>query len=176
MINRRILYFALCLLTALTAAPLLAAEEPIQAKEDPVTEIRLSDHDYLRISGQEQQFILRSDGTAAYILTPRTPGFAGLGPGRYKGHLGQSDFKQLAELLKAQRFFELKDWYFMAYPVDATTTGITQGDKQKTVVTYEGATPAEMWLIQMAIRGVASRIRWVKDEKQTVDIVPSQPK
>jgi hypothetical protein len=96
----------------------------------------------------------------------------------YSARFSAYDFYLLTELLKNQRFSEMKEKYFVAggFPTSNITTHIIEDGKRRRVVTYDRPIPIDVWSIQIAIRGVVSNVKWIKDEKTPAGAAAAQPK
>lgn len=103
--------------------------------------------------------ILRADETAFYYPKGKS------GATRMKGKIDKWDFAPLAKLLETQGFFALKDSYSAIMTDQATHfTSVVKDGNRKTVRNYGNAGPTSLWGLEMAIRGVAADIKWVKDD------------
>lgn len=73
--------------------------------------------------------------------------------GTYKGEA--YGFDRLAQLILAQKYFDMKDDYFRPITdMPSAITSVVRAGKRKTITDYAGSGPVELWGIEMAIDGI----------------------
>ena len=130
---------------------------PARYAQDQITEVTL---ERTRCYGRcpSYQVVLRSDGAVTYIGKAYVARL-----GTHRGTVDKYYFDRLAELLRSQGYFELKDNYSHSVSDQATViTSVVVGERRKTVRNYADAGPIKLWGIEMAIEALVAQVKWEK--------------
>lgn len=159
-----LLLFSGCLLLASTG---LAAPK--------ITEIRLVDAPgFVLTPYTKNEFVFRADGNLYWIEGTSEQ------PIRHRYSIGQEAFRQLAATVENHRFFDLK----LSYPTDTFIADApeviviaTRGGTKKEVrdITGFGSRPANLWELEMIVRGIASRYTGLKRTPLPVPVARTKP-
>jgi hypothetical protein len=127
---------------------------------------RAGDIESIRIDDYDEHITLRADGTAEYefrghnnwhIVDERT--------GIFRGKLDPREFKRLALLPGAEHFMDMKDFY-LPYSTHIVRTTVVRDGKSKRLERHDRGVlrdpepPRDLWDLEMAVRGLATRVRW----------------
>jgi len=78
--------------------------------------------------------------------------------GTYKGEA--YGFDRLAQLILAQKYFDMKDDYFRPITdMPSAITSVVRGGTRKTITDYAETGPIELWGIEMTIDGILKNAR-----------------
>lgn len=104
---------------------------------------------------------LEKDGTASYIGESNVKL-----KGTYKGNFNKLDFDYLAKLLESNNYYGLADKYHSCFPSGSQViTRVSYSNRTgKTVDRDVAINTTELWQIETAIDGVASKIDWQPDK------------
>ncbi len=142
----------------LTAGLAVSAQTASQDK-DQITEVTLERTTCFGTC-PAYKVTLRNDGTIIYEGREFVEK-----KGTYKGQV--YGFDRLAQLILAQKYFDLKDDYSRPITdMPSVITSVVRSGRRKTINDYAGSGPVELWGIEMAIDGM------LKNAKLT--IVPPQ--
>jgi hypothetical protein len=120
----------------------------------------------IRLSDINETIVLRTDGTASRSYRGRWNwGIIDERVGQFRAAMDPLDFERLASLPAATGFNDLKDFY-LPYSSRIVRTTIVRDGKPKTIERDERGlksdprTPIDLWTLEMAVRGVASQLKW----------------
>jgi hypothetical protein len=138
-----------CLVVACSAGVIANSKAPKQSR---ITEIVLEDTPgFVPPPYRINKIVLRADGRA-YWLSGTTEK-----PVRHSGPL--YNFDNLVALFEEQRFFAIRSEYGLR-DVPNTALKVVFGNQQRRVEHNSGGGPQALWVLEMAVRGVASTINW----------------
>ncbi|QVL34027.1 hypothetical protein KIH39_09010 [Telmatocola sphagniphila] len=137
---------------------LILLATPTMAGASDITEIKIEEID--------EQICLRSDGTATYSFRGHSNrNWHDERVGLFEAKLDPREFNRLTRLPGAIRFDDLKGHY-LPYSTRVVRTTVVRHDKLKTLerhdrsLTTDPEPPTDLWDLEMAVRGLASQIKW----------------
>ena len=135
----------------LTSALAVSAQTQSQDK-DQITEVTLERTTCFGTC-PAYKVTLRRDGTIIY----EGRRFVEM-MGTYKGEA--YGFDRLAQLILAQKYFDMKDDYFRPITdMPSAITSVVRGGTRKTITDYAETGPIELWGIEMTIDGILKNAR-----------------
>jgi hypothetical protein len=132
----------------------------------PLSFVRAGDIEEIRVNNVDEQITLRANGTAEYAFRGHTNWHVrDERTGIFHGKLDPREFKRLASLPGAEHFMEMKDHY-LPYSYWIVRTTVVRDGKSKTLERHDRGVlndpepPRDLWDLEMAVRGLATRVRW----------------
>lgn len=120
----------------------------------------------IRVADVHETIVLRSNGTGSYSYRGQWNwNLTDERVGEFRASFDEEDFRRLSELPAAAKWDEMKDFY-IPYSTSIARTTIVRDGRSKTVeLDQRGSqsdpqTPIDLWTLEMAVRGVASRLKW----------------
>lgn len=156
------------LLVPFALSPALDGTAPADARDgqEQITEVRMLISDGL-VPAEYISF--RSDGTAMRIASTRIEDPRLDYPEttvRYEGKIPPLQWNRLAALTESIGFFDLPPLYTSYDWEPSYLIGVRKGGRMKSVMDRNGnkhggaGTPIQLWGLEMAIKGLASEVKW----------------
>lgn len=114
----------------------------------------------------EDRLVLHSDGRAEYNSCFRALTPSG-GLGLYRGTFDRADFRRLARMVESNAPTKprTQDRPNPSWSAEYTVIYIQHGDRRTTVASFKKPGPVKLRQLEASIRGVVSKVEWVKAEK-----------
>ncbi|HEY0075834.1 MAG TPA: hypothetical protein VGB77_17160 [Abditibacteriaceae bacterium] len=141
------------LVPVLFALSATAFAKPSKApSRDKITEIVLDDHPGLAAPPTPlNKIVLYADGRAVWLSGTTD------NPVRRSGRF--NDFVKLSALFE-KKFFSFQSFYPLGPDVPFTDLEVVRAEQRKQIRFSHPDQPLELWGLEMAVRGVASTIKW----------------